>query len=196
MHDSAIKNSFPIPLPHAADSHARQVEKLPKYDTLHLRRLYRCAPLRCTVENVVLGAWRRKERHLLFSDFNHEESEAPVRDDNFGVITNTLWRTMLFCLQKLTSVLRQSELVVVCANKFELRYNTPERDVEQHSSFCKPRVRTELQIVLMQACCRLVSRNFFIDVALVQNGNPTLTIRFQRVWTPSAQRASSPRYMD
>lgn len=59
-------------------------------DTLHLKRLFLCAPLRYSVKNIKLETWTCKRRRFFFTYCTYDESWTPIRTDCFKVILSTL----------------------------------------------------------------------------------------------------------
>lgn len=134
--------------------------------------LCRCVLFRCSLENMHLGDWTCKKRHLLFSRCNRKKSGAPVSSDSFRGSLSSHRCRMLFRQQKSISGTWLPKLVFVRATKIEQRYNASKQDIELRYSLRNPHAGTVLfHVVMKKACCWPVPCNAYIDAALVYRGN-------------------------
>lgn len=93
--------------------------------------------------------------------------------------------------------MRHPEPVVICAIPIEQHCNPPKQDVDQRSSHSSPLAGfVFFQIFLKQEHCWCVSRNAFIDSALVHSGNSGIDNGVPMSPFYSAQRASSSGRLD
>lgn len=151
----------------------------------------------CSAENKQQGVWRGKKGRFFCNSCNHEESEAPVRSNNFEDIVSTMWREMLFYWQNSTPKTQNPKLFVAWTAQIEQLCILFWSNVEQHSFLCNLHKNT---VFFKQSLSRHIVDVYramsLLMLQLYTAATPSVQILFRRVRFATAQRPSLPGKVD